>query len=107
MSSRYYHTLLEIRPMVDERRWLLKEGVGPDFKSLKIGYMESQEIKIEMEEGKENGKHTPATGAILFYRLMSNVLCQYYSNLPSSGHITGFVVFAFTLALCFVITYSV
>ena len=49
--------------MDDERRWLLKEEGGPDFKSLKIGYMESQEIKIEMEE-KENGKHTPATGVM-------------------------------------------
>ena len=28
--------------------------------------MGSQEIKIEMEEGKENGQNTPATGAMLF-----------------------------------------
>ena len=44
--------------MDDEHRWLLKEEGGPYFRSLKIGYMESQEIKIEMEEGKENGLNT-------------------------------------------------
>ena len=50
--------------MMNIRRWVFREEGGPYFKCLKIGYMESHEIKIEMEEGKENGQNTPATVAM-------------------------------------------
>ena len=67
--------------------------------------METENWKLETE------MNAPITDAMFSSQTPSSVLCHWHYSriLLSNGYMTGFMslYFAFTLVLCFVITYSV
>ena len=72
-------------------------------------HVEKQEMEMKWKLETEWKQNTHQNTHRFLQGLMSSVLCHYSCILLSNGYMTGFIslCFAFTLVLCFVITYLV